>query len=75
MDIQTVYIGPSLSGSRLLHATVFRDGYPIYIKEIMEEHPWFKNLFVPVEEYAESMKTIRKPGTALYIFAKRSKEV
>ena len=72
---QMVYIGPSLSGARLMHATVFCGAYPLYIKEIMEKHPWFKNLFVPVETYAESMKTLSTKGTALYIFAKRCKEV
>lgn len=75
MNTQTIYIGPSLSGSRLPHATVFRGEYPVYIQKIMEKHPWFKSLFVPVEDFAKSLKTIQKPGTALYIFAKRSKEV
>lgn len=72
---QMVYIGPSLSGARLMHATVFRGEYPPYIQEIVEKHPWFKNLFVPVETYAESMITLSAKGTALYIFAKRCKEV
>ncbi len=58
-----------------MHATVFCDGYPMYISEILSRNPWFRNLFVPVEDYAKSMKTIQKPGTALYIFAKRAKEV
>lgn len=72
---QVVYIGPSLSGARLMHATVFCGTYPAYIQEIMEKNPWFRNLFVPVETYAESMKMLSTKGTALYIFAKRCKEV
>lgn len=72
---QTIYIGPSLSGSRLAHATVFIGEYPVYIKAILDKHPWMVYLFVPVHEYAESMKKLTTKGTALYIFANRCKEV
>lgn len=74
-DTQMIYIGPNLSGARLIHATVFRGGYPEYIKDILNQHPWFRNLFVPVGFYADSMKLVRTKGTALYIFAKKCKEV
>lgn len=74
-NAQMIYIGPSLSGARLIHATVFREGYPTYIKEMLNAHPWLKNLFVPVSSYADSMKQVHTQGTALYIFAKKCKEV
>lgn len=74
-ETQKVYIGPSLSGARLTHATVFRGEYPTHVKEITERYTWFKNLFVPVEQYAGSMKKLNTPGTALNIFAKKCKEV
>lgn len=70
-----IYVGPSLSKSRLLHATVFIGGIPQYVNEIIKEHPWFKNLLVPADRYVETMKIVKKPGTALNIYAKRCKEV
>lgn len=70
-----IYVGPSLSKSRLLHATVFIGGIPGYVNEIIKGHPWFKNLLVPADRYVETMKIVSKPGTALNIYAKRCKEV
>ena len=72
---QMIYEGPSISKSRLLHATVFIGGIPGYVNEIIKEHPWFKNLLVPADRYTETMKIVRKQGTALNIYAKRCKEV
>lgn len=72
---QMIYVGPSISKSRLLHATVFIGGIPGYVNEIIKEHPSFKNLLVPADRYTETMKIVRKPGTALNIYAKRCKEV
>ena len=72
---QTIYVGPSLSGSRLAQATTFIGGYPALVPNILDEHPWMIHLFVPVTEYSESMKKLTKKGTALYIFANRCKEV
>jgi len=72
---QMIYVGSSISKSRLLHATVFIGGIPGYVNEIIKEHPWFKNLLVPADRYTETMKIVRKPGTALNIYAKRCKEV
>lgn len=72
---QMIYVGPSISKSRLLHATVFIGGIPGYVNEIIKERPWFKNLLVPADRYTETMKIVRKPGTALNIYAKRCKEV
>ena len=72
---QMIYVGPSISKSRLLHETLFIGGIPGYVNEIIKEHPWFKNLLVPADRYTETMKIVRKPGTALNIYAKRCKEV
>ena len=70
-----IYIGPSLSKSRLAHATVFIGGFPVYISDIIDKHPWFEELFVPVGEYTEKLKILNKSGTDLNVYAKRCKEV
>lgn len=70
-----IYIGASLSGSRLIHATVFSGGYTEPVKELIKEHPWMERLFVPVNQYTEKMKELTTKGTALNIYARKSKEV
>ena len=70
-----IYIGPSLSGSRLIHATVFSGGYTELMKELIKEHPWMERLFVPVSQYTEKMKELSTKGTALNIYAKKCKGV
>lgn len=74
-NLKLVYVGPSLSEGRLSHCTVFTNGLPSHIQKIADANPWFSYLFVPVETYTETMKTVRKKGTALYMYAKRAREV
>ncbi len=75
MNGKKIYIGPSLSGARLSHATVFSGGYTVPVKELIDKNPWLERLFVPVSQYTEKMKELSTKGTALNIYAKRCKEV
>lgn len=75
MTGKKIYIGPSLSGARLSHATVFSGGYTVPVKELIDKNPWLERLFVPVSQYTEKMKELSTKGTALNIYAKRCKEV
>lgn len=72
---KTIYIGPNLTGGRLAHATVFDGGYPPHIEELMNGAPWFKNLFVPVEKYAEKTQEASRRGTSLFVFMARCREL
>ncbi len=74
-NLKLVYVGPSLSEGRLSHCTVFTNGLPPHIEKIAKENSWFSYLFVPVEDYTETMKAVRTKGTALYMYAKRAREV
>lgn len=70
-----IYIGPSLSKGRLFHGTVFINGLPADAKRIQLDHPWFKQLFVPLGDYAPACKEVAKKGTPLNIFFRKAKEV
>ena len=67
-----IYAGPTLSRGRLLHATVFIGAYTAPVRKLMEEHPWFEQLFVPVMDYQKAMDEIHKDGTVRHIFYKRA---
>ncbi|WP_297038978.1 hypothetical protein [uncultured Dialister sp.] len=75
MTGKKIYIGPSLSGARLIHATVFSGGYTQPVRELIKENPWLERLFVPVGQYTEKMRELSTKGTALNIYAKRCREV
>ncbi len=73
---QIIYIGPTLSQGRLSFATVFLDEIPAYVQAIVEKHPWFKNLLVPVDEMTKAIASTQDKGSYLNIlYNKVKKEV
>lgn len=73
---QLIYVGPTLSEGRLSFSTVFYDGIPAYLQEIIKDHPWFRQLFVPVSELELAHKATQEKGSYLNIlFNKAKKEV
>lgn len=70
-----VYIGPTLSESRLIHATVFIGGYPLHILELLNSNPWMKQLFVPVSEMNSAIAATKEKGTIYNILYQKAKEV
>ena len=72
---QLIYIGPTLSESRLSFATVFIGGLPPHMADMFEEHPWFKQLFVPVSELDMAIKATKEKGSYLNILYNKAKEV
>ena len=73
---QLIYVGPTLSEGRLSYSTVFIDGFPAYLQEILEKHPWFKQLFVPVSDLNMAIKATKEKGSYLNIlYDKAKKEV
>lgn len=73
---QLIYVGPTLSEGRLSFSTVFIGGFPAYLQGILDEHPWFKQLFVPVSELDMAIKATKEKGSYLNIlYDKTKKEV
>ena len=70
-----VYIGPSLSEGRLIHATVFIGGYPIHIQELLSSKLWMKQLFVPISEMNSAIAETKEKGTIYNTLYKKAKEV
>ena len=71
---KVIYIGPSLSAGRLSFATIFDDGLPDHINAIVEKHPWFRQLFVPIAKLNEAMKSAEKKGNVLHTLYQRAKK-
>ena len=71
---QLIYIGPTLSEGRLSFSTVFLDGFPAYLQEILDKHPWFKNLLVPVDEMNKASASTKDKGSFLNILYNKAKK-
>lgn len=72
---QLMYVGPSLSKGRLSHATVFLDGFPANVQELLDKHSWLKHLMVPTAEIDKAKESIKQKGSFLNKLAERTKEV
>lgn len=70
---QLIYIGPTLSEGRLSHSTVLI-GIPDYIQAIIDKHPWFKNLLVPVDEMNKAIASTKDKGSLLNILYNKAKK-
>lgn len=75
MTERKIYIGPSLSRSRLKHAQIFIGPLPPDVASIVEKHAWFRNLFVDVDNYREKAEELKIKGTPLALFYRKAKEV
>lgn len=73
---QLMYIGPTLSAGRLYFSTIFMGGLPTHIKALIEKHPWFSGLFVPIEGLDAAIKATKIKGNYLNtLYVKAQKEV
>ena len=68
-----MYIGPTLSEGRLSFSTVLI-GIPEYLQVIIDKHPWFKNLLVPVEEMNKAIVSTKDKGSLLNILYNKAKK-
>jgi len=64
----TVYIGPNLPGGQLAGFTVYKNGLPAYVRELQEQTPELKKLFVPVADLAAARKRLTRPGPEAQAF-------
>ncbi len=70
-----VYVGPTLSGYRLIKYQTFIGGIPDYLDDIILACPTMKHLFVPREKINDAEQKIKKLGTPLNKYYKKSMEV
>ncbi|WP_270441218.1 hypothetical protein [Acidaminococcus provencensis] len=70
-----IYVGPTLSHGRLQHAQGFINGFPVGVQELVDQHSWFRRLFVCPAAFTEAKKQTQIKGSLLYIYYNRAKEV
>jgi hypothetical protein len=57
-----VYIGPNLPGGALSSFTVFKNGVPAYVEEMVRQTPELSDLFVPVSHIAKARRELLRHG-------------
>lgn len=57
-----VYIGPNLPGGMLSSFTVFKNGLPAHVQEMVRQTPELADLFVPVSRLAEARRKLLRHG-------------
>lgn len=60
---RVIYCGPNLPGGALHKYSVFKGGIPEHLKNIIEENPMIKILFVNPSKLTETECAIRQTGT------------
>lgn len=75
VPVKLIYIGPNLSGSKLLKYQVFIGGYPLHLDKEFAECPNLKKLFVPVMELSAAEAQAQKAGTPLNKYYNEALEV
>lgn len=58
-----IYVGPNLAGGRLSSFTVFREGVPAHLKDLIEKHPEIQSLIVPLSKMQKAQTNSSKSGT------------
>ncbi len=71
---QLIYVGPTLSEGRLSFSTVYVNGLPAHVQELVDMHPWLKSLFVPVSELDKAIKATKEKGSYLNILYNKAKK-
>lgn len=74
-DNKLIYIGPNLSGARLLKYQVFIGGYPSHLDAEFDACPNLRKLFVPVADFVAAEKLAKTAGTPLNKYYKEAMEV
>lgn len=64
-----IYVGPGKPG--LVTNTVYDGGYPIFIKEMIEECPEIEKLMVAIKDYSTAQQKIREKGTLEHAHAEK----
>lgn len=70
-----IYIGPALSGHRLVPYSVWIGGLPPQVQDLAEANPWLEKLFVPIADMRDKMAEAARQGTPLHMYYEQAKEV
>lgn len=69
-----VYIGPGFA--RVVQEnTSFKNGVTPHFQQILEQHPFLKDLLVPVSGLAEGRKQVKDPGSRLSVLYQEAKRL
>lgn len=71
---QLIYIGPSIAGV-VMTGTIFRNGIPKELKEIINQHPNVGYLIVPIEKLPQAIKEIGNQKGAMHILYEDVKQL
>lgn len=69
LESKRIYVGPGKPG--LITNTVYSGGFPIFVKEMIEECPAIESLMVRISDYPTAKEKVRKMGTIEYANAKK----
>jgi len=58
-----IYVGPTIQHGRLTQNTVFRDGFPSYLDDLLQGDPDIELLIVPVQQLVATRIAAATPGT------------
>lgn len=61
-----IYVGPNLGNGRLAQYTVFKEGIPKHLDDVVEKYPLITELFVPVPNLAVAQAKIATVGSLEY---------
>lgn len=60
-----IYVGPSLPKAKLPQFTVFANGFPQHIQDLMAKSPSLKQLIVPTSKVQQARRDLAVKGTLL----------
>lgn len=67
-----IYVGPSFPKSLLKQMTIFANGYPAPVADLIGQHPELKDLFVATAALPATMVQIAKKGSYLHSVYQRA---
>lgn len=67
------YIGPNMPEAK--QYTVFNNGLPAALQEMVKQHPVFRSLVIPVGRLSQACAELSAPGSALNILYKKAEKI
>jgi len=65
---QLIYCGPNIPGGILQKYTVYVNGIPRYLSDLLIKCPAIKSLIVPIEQFSQTEQAIKQKGTPQNMF-------
>lgn len=74
MKENLIYMGPSFAGI-VLKNTVFSQGFPPKMEELIKKYPFISGLCVPVSQLSQSHKELKQPGSTLNVLYEMAEKI